>query len=58
MLLFRRITEDVDLLLKMSNADYDTLNAEPQNWCNKDKGRELQKEIPELFTASQYRLAG
>jgi hypothetical protein len=35
--------------LKASNVNYDTLNTELQNWYNKDKGVELQKELLQLF---------
>ena len=36
--------------LKAANVDYDTLNTEVQNWYNKDKGTELQKELLQLFS--------
>jgi hypothetical protein len=35
--------------LKASNVDYDTLNTQLQNWYNKDKGIELQRELLKLF---------
>jgi hypothetical protein len=35
--------------LKAVGVDYDTLNTEVQNWYNKDKGVELQKELLQLF---------
>ncbi len=35
--------------LKAANVDYDTLNTEVQNWYNKDKGAELQKELLQRF---------
>jgi len=38
--------------LKATNVDYDTLNTEVQNWYNRDKGAELQKELLQLFSAN------
>jgi hypothetical protein len=35
--------------LKAANIDYDTLKTQLQNWYNKDKGVELQKELLQLF---------
>jgi hypothetical protein len=37
--------------LKAANVDYDRLNTELQNWYNKDKGAEHQKELLQLFNA-------
>lgn len=35
--------------LKAANVDYDTLSTELQNWYNKDKGVELQRELLQLL---------
>jgi len=39
--------------LKASAVDYDTLNTQVQNWYNKDKGVELQKELLQFFNKLQ-----
>ena len=38
--------------LKASNVDYETLSTQLQNWYNKDKGVELQKELLQLFSGA------
>lgn len=44
-----KATQQLVNRLKAANVDYDTLNTEVQNWYNKDKGVELQKELLQLF---------
>jgi hypothetical protein len=45
-----KATQQLVNRLKAANVDYDTLNTEVQNWYNKDKGVELQKELLQLFS--------
>jgi hypothetical protein len=45
-----KATQQLVNRLKAANVDYETLNTEVQNWYNKDKGVELQKELLQLFS--------
>jgi hypothetical protein len=45
-----KVAQQLVNALKTSGIDYDTLNIELQNWYNKKKGTELQRELKQLFS--------